>query len=162
MAISEGDQLPEATLVRMGDKGPEQLSTTALTAGRKVLMFGMPGAFTGTCTDDHLPSILRSQEALAAKGIDEIYVVTVNDPFVVKSWGDATGAAAAGISLVADPASDLTKATGLNFSAPPVGFYDRTKRSAMLIEDGKVTMLRVDENPGTCDVSSGDSVLSAL
>lgn len=162
MTISEGDSLPEATLARMGDKGPEQVTVSALTKGRKVVIFGLPGAYTGTCTTAHVPSFIRTMDGLKAKGVEGVYCVSVNDPFVMGAWGESTGANAAGIGMLGDPAAELTKAMGLDFTAPPVGLYDRSKRYAMLVEDGKVVKLQVEENPGVCEVSAGEALLAAI
>lgn len=162
MAISEGDMLPEATLARMGDGGPEQVTVSELTKGRKVVIFGLPGAYTGTCTTAHVPSFMRTRDAFAAKGVDDILCLSVNDPFVMGAWGDATGATEAGIGMVGDPSAEFTKAIDMAFTAPPVGLYDRSKRYAMLVEDGKVTKLQVEENPGVCEISGGEALLAAI
>lgn len=162
MTISAGDSLPEANLVRIGDEGPEDLSITALTQGRKVVIFGLPGAYTGTCTTAHVPSFIRTRAAFADKGIDAVICVAVNDPFVMQAWGASTGAAEAGITLLGDPASEFTKAIGMEFTAPPVGFYDRSKRYAMMVEDGTVRVLHLDENPGVCETSGGEALLDAI
>lgn len=162
MAISTGQALPDATLMRVGDNGPEGVPLAPKLAGRRVIIFGVPGAYTGTCTTAHVPSFLRTKDALTAKGVDEIVCVAVNDPFVMKAWGDSTGATVAGITMLADPASAFTKAIGLEFSAPPVGFIDRSKRYALLAEDGIVKVLHLEESPGTCDVSGGEAMLAAI
>lgn len=162
MTISAGDSLPEANLVRIGDEGPEDLSITALTQGRKVVIFGLPGAYTVTCTTAHVPSFIRTRAAFADKGIDAVICVAVNDPFVMQAWGASTGAAEAGITLLGDPASEFTKAIGMEFTAPPVGFYDRSKRYAMMVEDGTVRVLHLDENPGVCETSGGEALLDAI
>lgn len=162
MTLSVGSKLPDATLGRMGEAGPETVSLASLTAGRKIVLFGLPGAYTGTCSTAHVPSFMRSAEALKAKGIDEIICISVNDPFVMQSWDNDTGAGAAGITMLADMASEFTKAVGMNFTAPPVGFYDRSKRYALMAEDGEVKVLQIDEDAGTCNLSSGESMLDAL
>lgn len=162
MAISTGERLPEASLMRVGENGPETVPLAPMLAGRRVVVFGVPGAYTGTCTTAHVPSFIRTRDDLMARGVDEIVCVAVNDPFVMKAWGESTGAAAAGITMLADPASDFTRAIGLAFSAPAVGFADRSRRYAMLVEDGVVRVLHVEESPGTCDVSGGESMLAAL
>ena len=118
MTISAGQTLPEATLIRMGANGAEQVSISALTKGRKVVIFGVPGAFTPTCHSAHVPSFIRTKDGFAAKGVDEIICVSVNDPFVMKAWGEATGANAAGLSLLADADSSFTKALGGRPSRP--------------------------------------------
>lgn len=162
MTITTGDRLPDANLLRMGDKGPEQVALSSLTAGRKIVLFGLPGAYTGTCTTAHVPSFVRSMDALRAKGVDEVICVSVNDPFVMKAWGESTGATAAGITMLGDPASEFTKAMGLAFSAPPAGLIDRSKRYALAAQDGVVTVLHLEESPGTCDRSGGEAMLAAL
>ncbi|MBJ3761656.1 peroxiredoxin [Maribius pontilimi] len=162
MSISEGDTIPDATLVRMGDDGPEQVAMAELTKGRKVVIFGLPGAFTGTCTTAHVPSFMRVRDQLSDKGIDDVICVAVNDPFVMKAWSDATGADVAGIKMLGDPGAEFTKGVGMDFTAPPVGFYDRSQRYAMVVEDGKVTLLHAEENPGVCETSGGEAILAAL
>lgn len=162
MTIKAGDKLPEATLVRMGANGPEQVHLSELTAGRKVVIFGLPGAFTGTCTTAHVPSFIRTKGQFDAKGVDAIYCVSVNDPFVMGAWGESTGATAAGIGMLGDAAAEFTKAIGLDFSAPPIGLIDRSKRYAMYAEDGVVKVLQVEENAGVCTVSGGEALLEAI
>ncbi|WP_323769655.1 peroxiredoxin [Antarctobacter sp.] len=162
MTISVGDSLPEATLARMGDKGPEQVALSALTKGRKVVIFGLPGAYTGTCTTAHVPSFMRTRDGFADKGVDEVICLSVNDPFVMGAWGESTGASAAGIAMIGDPAAELTKAIGMDFTAPPAGLIDRSKRYAMLVEDGTVKVLHLEENPGVCETSGGEALLAAI
>jgi cytochrome c peroxidase len=162
MSISKGDRLPGAHLLKMGDKGPEQVDIGARMQGRKVVIFGLPGAYTGTCTTAHVPSFMRTAEALKAKGVDEIICVSVNDPFVMKAWGEATGATAAGITMLADAEGAFTRALGLNFDAPAAGLIGRSRRYALVAGDGVVEVLNVEETPGVCDVSGGEAVLRAL
>ncbi len=162
MAISIGDTLPNATLTKMGAEGPETVSVSELSKGRKIVLFGLPGAFTGTCSTAHVPSYIRSAEALKAKGVDEIICVAVNDPFVMAAWANDTGAGDAGINMLADTASEFTKGMGMEFTAPPVGFFDRSKRYALMAEDGVVKVLQLDENPGECNLSAGEAMLDAI
>jgi peroxiredoxin len=162
MAISIGDKLPQATLLAMGAEGPEAIDLTTKTSGRKVVIFGLPGAYTGVCSTAHVPSFIRTKDALAAKGVDEVICVSVNDPFVMGAWGEATGASAAGIAMLGDAESTFTKALGLEFSAPPAGLIDRSQRYALVAEDGVVTVLQVEESAGECNISAGESVLDAL
>jgi len=162
MVISVGDRLPKADLVRLGDAGPEQVSIDALTKGRKVVIFAVPGAFTPTCHSAHVPSFMRTKDAFAAKGVDEVVCISVNDPFVMKAWGEATGAAEAGISMLADGTSAFTAAMGLSFDAPPVGLMARSKRYALMAEDGVVKVLHLEESPGTCEISGGEALLAAI
>ena len=134
MAISTGQSLPAANLLQIGAEGPESVALSSKTQGRKVVIFAVPGAFTPPCHSAHVPSFMRTKDAFSAKGVDEIICVSANDPFVMKAWGEATGAAAAGIRMLADPESSFTKAIGLDFTAPPVGLLSRSQRYSMFIE----------------------------
>lgn len=162
MSISKGDTLPDATLLRMGDDGPEQVKLSEKIAGRKVVIFAVPGAYTGVCTTAHVPSFIRTKDAFDAKGVDEIICIAANDPFVMQAWGDSTGATAAGITMLGDAESEFTKAIGMDFSAPPAGLIARSKRYAMLVEDGSVSLLHVEDNPGMCETSAGEALLDAM
>ena len=162
MTISQGDTLPDATFIVMGESGPETVSLADKTKGRKVVLFAVPGAFTPTCHSAHVPSFIRTKDALMEKGVEEIICVAVNDPFIMQTWGEASGATEAGITMLADAEAEFTKSIGMNFSAPPVGFVDRSSRYAMLVEDGKVNLLQVDENPGTCELSAGEALLDSM
>lgn len=162
MTISTGDRLPDANLVRLGANGPEEVSIESLTKGRKVVIFAVPGAFTPTCHSAHVPSFIRTKDALASKGVEEVICVSVNDPFVMKAWGEATGAAEAGISMLADGTGAFTSAMGLSFDAPPVGLMGRSKRYALMAEDGVVKVLHLEESPGVCEVSGGEALLAEL
>ena len=162
MTISVGDKLPGASLLRMGENGPEAVDLAANLAGRKVVIFGLPGAYTGVCTTAHVPSFMRNMDKLAAKGVAEVICISANDPFVLKAWGEATGAAAAGITFLGDAQSEFIKAIGLDFSAPPAGLIDRSKRYALLAEDGVVKVLQVEDSPGTCTISGGEALLDAM
>jgi len=134
MTLSVGDTLPNADLYRMGAEGPESVSMDSLTKGRKVVIFGLPGAYTGTCTTAHVPSFMRTKDAFAAKGVDEIICLSVNDPFVMNAWGESTGGAAAGLTFLGDAASEFTAAVGMGFDAPPAGLHARSKRYAMYVD----------------------------
>ena len=160
--ISTGDTLPEATLIQMGENGPEEVRLSSKVKGRKVVIFAVPGAFTPTCHSAHVPSFMRTKDQFAAKGVDEIICVSVNDPFVMKAWGEATGATAAGLTMLADPASEFTKAISMDFDAPPAGLIARSKRYAMLVEDGKVVALNLEESPGACEISAGEGLLAVI
>ena len=162
MAISVGDTLPEGQLIRIGNSGPEAVSISDLTKGRKVVFFAVPGAFTPTCHSAHVPSFIRTKAGFDGKGIDEIVCISVNDPFVMKAWGEATGAANAGISMLADADGSFTKAVGLDFTAPPAGLFGRSKRYALYAENGVVRTLHQEESPGTCEISGGEALLAAI
>lgn len=162
MTISTGAKLPDATLVKMGEKGPEPVALGDKLKGRKVALFAVPGAFTPTCHSAHVPSFIRTKDDFAAKGVDEIICISVNDPFVMKAWGEATGATEAGITMLSDASSEFTKAIGMNFDAPPAGLVARSKRYAMLVDDGVVTVFHPEESPGTCEISGGEALLAAI
>ncbi len=162
MTISQGAKLPDATLLHISDTGPASVAVADKLAGRKVVIFGLPGAYTGTCTSAHVPSFIRTADKFAAKGVDEIICISVNDPFVMKAWGESTGATKAGITMLADADASFTKAVGLAFTAPPVGFFDRSKRYALYAEDGVVKVLHVEESPGVCEASGGEALLAAI
>ncbi|MEL6510235.1 MAG: peroxiredoxin [Pseudomonadota bacterium] len=162
MTISVGDTLPDATLVQLGADGPEGVSMAEKVKGRKVVIFAVPGAYTPTCHSAHVPSFIRTKDGFDAKGVDEIICVSVNDPFVMKAWGADTGAANAGITMLGDAESAFTKAIGMDFDAPPAGLVARSKRYAMLVEDGVVKLLNEEASPGECEVSAGEALLEAL
>lgn len=162
MALETGTRLPDATLLKMGEKGPETVNLTDKLKGRKVVLFALPGAYTGTCSTAHVPSFVRSMDALRAKGVDEVICVSVNDPFVMKAWGEATGATDAGITFLGDADGSFTRAAGMDFTAPPAGLIGRSKRYAVLAEDGVVKLLHLEESPGVCEVSGGEAMVAAM
>ncbi|MEO1640783.1 MAG: peroxiredoxin [Pseudomonadota bacterium] len=162
MTIQTGDTLPDATLLHMGAEGPQQVKLSDKLKGRKVVLFGLPGAYTGTCTTAHVPSFMVTFDDFKAKGVDEIICISVNDPFVMQAWGDSTRATEVGITMLADAESEFTKAIGMNFSAAPVGFVDRSKRYSMLVDDGVVTILNAESSPGECEISAGETLLEAM
>ncbi len=160
--ISKGSKLPAANLQVMGENGPEAYDLKAKLAGRKVVIFGLPGAYTSTCSTAHVPSFIRTKAGFAAKGVDEIICLSVNDAFVMAAWGDSTGANKAGITMLGDVQAEFTKAIGMEFSVPAIGLIDRSKRYALYAEDGVVKVLHVEENAGACDISGGESLLAAI
>jgi glutaredoxin/glutathione-dependent peroxiredoxin len=162
MAIREGDRLPGATLLRVGESGPEPVALGDRLEGRKVVVFAVPGAFTRTCHSAHVPSFIRTKDALAAKGVEEIICIAVNDPFVLKAWGEASGASEAGITMLSDAEGAFTRAVGMEFDAPASGLIGRSRRYAMVVEDGVVRTLHVEEGRGTCEISGGEAVLATL
>lgn len=159
MSVEKGDVLPGATLLRLGDNGPEAVSLGEKMKGRKIVIFALPGAYTGVCSTSHVPSFIRVIDALKTKGVEEVICISVNDPFVMKAWGEATGATAAGITMLADAESAFTTAIGMGFSAPAAGLINRSQRYAMVVEDGVVKVLNKEEAPGVCDISGGEAIL---
>lgn len=162
MTIKTGDTLPDATFLVMGEEGPKRVLLSDKLEGRKVVIFGLPGAYTGTCSTAHVPSFMVTYDDFKAKGVDEIICVSVNDPFVMQAWGESTSAIETGITMLADPESKFTTAIGMNFSAPPVGFVERSKRYSMLVEDGVVTILNEEASRGQCEISSGETLLAQM
>lgn len=162
MTISVGDKLPEANLLQMGANGAEAVALGDRLRGRKVVIFGLPGAYTGTCTTSHVPSFMRVREKLAAKGVDEVICIAVNDPFVMKAWGEATGAAAAGITFLGDGDASFTKAIGQEFTVPNLAFFDRSKRYALFAVDGVVKVLNQGQETNACEISGGEAMLAAI
>ncbi|SMR81918.1 Peroxiredoxin [Aliiroseovarius halocynthiae] len=162
MTLNVGDKLPDANLLRMGADGPEAVSLASLLDGRNVVLFALPGAYTGTCTTAHVPSYIRTKAALNDAGVDDVICVSVNDPFVMGAWSDSTGAGDAGVLFLADSQAEFTKAVGMDFTAPPVGLVDRSQRYSAYVVDGEVKILHAEENPGVCETSAGEAMLDAI
>lgn len=162
MTIKIGDKLPNATVLEMGADGPQSLEMSALLDGKKVLIFAVPGAYTPTCTKSHLPGYVDNAPEFYAKGIDAIYCISVNDPFVTKAWGEMIGAPKQDIRVLADAASEFTGKIGMAFDGPPAGLYARSKRYAMIVDNGVVQALEVEENPGVCQLSSAETMLGMV
>jgi len=160
--ISTGDKLPGADLMRMGEDGPESVALSDIVDGKLVAIFAVPGAYTPTCTLSHLPSFIRNMDNLHNKGVREVICISVNDPFVMKAWADSTDAADAGITMLADPEGSYTRSIGMDFSAPPFGLVGRSKRYAMLVDDGMIKSVNVEESPGVCEVSAAEVLLEDL
>lgn len=159
--IKTGDRLPEGMLLQAKPDGTAEISVSDFTAGRRVVLFGVPGAFTPTCDSAHLPSFIASGSALRERGIAAIGCVSVNDAHVMRRWGEATGAHEAGIEMLADPLAEFTKALGVTYSNPAVGMHDRSRRYAMVVEDGVVGILHLEEK-GLCTISKGEDILELL
>lgn len=162
MTISVGDTLPNATLSTMSAEGPITVELKSLIEGRKVVLFGLPGAFTGTCDRAHLPSFIRNVDGFKAKGVEDIICIAVNDPFVMKKWEETSGGAEAGVTMLADPQSELTRALGLEFDVPFLGFFNRCQRFALMAENGVVKVLNLEEEAGVCSLTTGEELLEKL
>lgn len=161
MAISVGETLPDATVLIMTDSGPAPLEISSLISGKKVVLFGVPGAFTPTCHSNHLPGFLDNLEAFKAKGVDEIAVVSVNDPFVMEQWATASNGAGK-IHFLADGGCTFTRALGMDVDLTDFGMGVRSQRYSMVIEGGKVTQLNVEESPKDATRSGAAALLEAL
>lgn len=161
MPIKVGDRLPEAKFRVMTAEGPAWKNTSEIFAGKKVAMFAVPGAFTGTCHKSHMPSFVRNVDALKAKGVDTIAVTAVNDHFVMDAWVKASGAEGK-IEFLSDGNAEFAKALDLTNDATAGGMGIRSKRYAMLIDDGVVKVLNIEEKPGVVETSSAENLLKSM
>ncbi len=159
MSIQVGDNIPHCTMKTMGEKGPRDIDTREIFAGRKVLLFAVPGAFTPGCTMTHLPGYVANADEIKAKGVDTIACMAVNDAFVMAAWGEAQNASE--LLMLADGNCEFTAALGLELDGSGFGLGTRSQRFAMLVEDGKVTHLNVEAGTGV-DVSSARTMLALL
>lgn len=160
MAIAVGEELPEVEVRTMTSDGPKAVSSREVLGKGTVVLFGVPGAFTPTCSDHHLPGYVLRAEELRAKGVDTVACVSVNDAFVMGAWGQSRQVGDA-VLLLADGNGELTEALGLEMDGSGFGMGRRSKRYAMVLEDGVVRQLFVEPGPGL-QVSSADAVLAAL
>jgi peroxiredoxin len=161
MTIKIGDSLPEATFRLITSDGPRPVTTGEFFKGKKVVLFGLPGAFTPTCHKNHLPGFIANEAAIKAKGIDAIAMTSVNDPHVLSAWSKATGSDGK-IEFLADGNADFAKAAGLEFDASAGGLGLRSKRYSMLVDNGVVKSLNVEDSPGKADISGADQLLGHL
>jgi peroxiredoxin len=161
MTINVGDALPEATFRVVTPEGPANKTTKDLFAGKKVVLFAVPGAFTPTCHKNHLPGFLEKAEAIKAKGVDAIAVTSVNDVFVMEAWANATNGAGK-IEFLADGNANFAQALGLTMDGSAGGLGIRSKRYSMIVEDGIVKALNVEDVPSKADVSGAEALLKQL
>jgi peroxiredoxin len=159
--IQVGDRLPAANLKRLTADGIKDVSLGDITKGKKVVLFAVPGAFTPTCSERHLPGFLEGTEALKAKGVQAIVCVAVNDPFVLNAWDKATNIGGR-IELLSDGNAEFTRAIGLELDGSGAGLGTRSKRYAMVVDDGVVKTLLVEAAPGQADKSSAQAILATL
>ncbi len=160
MTIQVGESIPAVTLKRLGSNGMEEITTDAIFKGKKVVVFGLPGAFTPTCSAKHLPGFVEQAAAIKAKGVDTIVCLSVNDPFVMRAWGEQNDVEDK-VLMLPDGNGTLTGVLGLEMDGTAYGLGQRSQRFAMVVEDGKVTKLAV-EPPGGFGVSSAPAVLAEL
>ena len=161
MTIKVGDTVPNATFRVMTAEGPKPKTTDDVFKGKKVAVFAVPGAFTPTCSNLHMPSFLNNLGAFKAKGVDAVAVISVNDPFVMKEWAKATGGDGK-IDFLADGGAEFTKAIGMDFDGSGAGLGVRSKRYSMLVDNGTVKNLNVEDAPGKCDISGGEALLGQI
>jgi peroxiredoxin len=162
MKISVGQKMPNSTLSYFGPDGVSQIELIDLLKGKKVVIFALPGAFTNTCSSKHLPGFIEKSARIKKEGVDEIICISVNDPFVMSKWGETTGAVDVGIKMLADPASDFTKSIGTEFTVPPIGFFNRSKRCAFIVENQKIVYAYLDDASGVVTGSSAEAILLNL
>jgi peroxiredoxin len=161
MTIAVGGKLPDATFKTSTADGPKELSTAEIFAGRKVVLFGVPGAFTPTCNNNHLPGYIENRDAILARGVDQIAVVAVNDVFVMNAWARASGGDGK-ILFLADGSGDFARAAGLDLDLSKGGLGHRLKRFSAIVEDGTVTALNIEDAPGTVASSGAATILEQL
>jgi len=159
MAIKAGDKIPDCTLKTMGDKGPLDIATQDIFSGKKVLLFAVPGAFTPGCSLTHLPGYVVNADKIKAQGVDTIACMSVNDAFVMGAWGNDQNASE--ILMLADGNADFTAALGLELDGSGFGMGTRSQRFAMIVEDGTVSHLNVEDGPGI-DASSAETMMTLL
>ncbi len=160
MSIKVGDRLPNATFRVMTAEGPKPKTSDEVFKGKKVVLFAVPGAFTPTCSKNHLPGFVQNADAIKSKGVDTIAVTSVNDCFVHDAWKKSANAEA--IEFLADGSADFAKAIGLELDASANGLGIRSKRYSMIVEDGVVKTLNVEDVPSKADVSTAENILKAL
>jgi peroxiredoxin len=160
MAIKVGDRVPNATFTVMTPEGPKPKTTDGLFKGKKVVLFAVPGAFTPTCHKNHMPGFVKNADAIKAKGIDTIAVTGVNDVFVMDAWKKASGGDA--IEFLADGSAAWAKAVGITADLTERGLGLRSGRYAMIVEDGVVKTLNVEDSPGKADVSGAENLMKSL
>jgi glutaredoxin/glutathione-dependent peroxiredoxin len=161
MTIAIGDSLPEATFRVLGSEGIDKLTTADIFAGKKVVLFAVPGAFTPTCHLKHLPGFIDNADAFKKKGVNTVACVAVNDPFVLDAWAKATDGMGK-VLFLSDGNGEFTKKIGLDFDGSGIGLGTRSKRYAMLVDDGVVKALNIEDSPGIADVSTAEKLLAAL
>ena len=160
MTIAVGDGVPDVKVFTFGAKGPEATTSAELLGHGKIVLFGVPGAFTPTCSDHHLPGFVLRADELRAKGVDKVVCVSVNDPFVMGAWGENQHVDGS-VVMLADGNGELTRAMGLTMDGSGFGLGERSQRYAAILDDGVVSWLAVEPGPGL-NVSSVEEVLAAL
>ncbi len=161
MTIKPGDKLPDATLMHLTDAGPAPISTEELFGGKTVALFAVPGAFTPTCSNQHLPGFIEKSEELRAAGVDTIVCMSVNDAFVMGAWGQQQGAAGK-VMMVGDGNAELTQKMGLSVDSSGFGMGTRSVRFSMIVRDGVLETLNIEQNPGQAVDSGAENLLSQL
>ena len=161
MTIKAGDTMPEGQFTTMTDDGPKPVTSSELFGGKTVVLFGLPGAFTPTCSNSHLPGYIQNAGALKGKGVDTIACMSVNDAFVMGAWGKAQGAGDA-VMMLADGSADYASAMGLNLDLTARGMGMRATRFSILVENGVAKAVNVEENPGVAEATGAETMLGQI
>ena len=161
MTIQIGDSIPSAHVTQMTADGVKKISTDDFFKGKRVVLFAVPGAYTPTCSNQHLPGFVAHAAAIKAKGVDVIACISVNDIFVMKAWGESANAAS-NVDMLADGNGEFAKALGVDFDASQMGMGVRSWRFSMLVDDGIVKQFNREPNPGEAKVSGAETILAQL
>jgi peroxiredoxin (alkyl hydroperoxide reductase subunit C) len=161
VTIKENETLPDATLFEYKDKKIDSFKLSKVIEEKKIVIFALPGAFTPTCSEKHLPGYVLNAEKFFKKGVDEVWCLAVNDPFVMYAWG-LVGKSLSSIRMVSDGNCEFTKKIGLDKDLGAIGFGLRSMRYAMVVEGGKVLSIFVEDDPGQLEKSDAQSVLASL
>ena len=159
--LKEGDKIPAITLKQMTAAGPTDVALSEYCAGRKVVIFAVPGAFTPTCSESHVPSYIDKAQALRDKGVEAVACISTADFFVMNAWGKSLGTGG-NVDMLADGNNEFTRAAGMTLDLSGLGLGERSQRYVMVLEDGVVTHLALESDPGSATVSAADAVLEKL
>ena len=159
--LKEGDKIPAVTLKQMTSEGPTDVPLADYCAGRKVVIFALPGAFTPTCSESHLPTYIENAKALRDKGVQAVACVSTADFFVMNAWGKSLGVGAT-VDMLADGNAEFTRAAGMTLDLSALGLGERSQRYVMVLDDGVITHLAMETDPGSATVSAADAVLAKL
>jgi len=159
--LKEGDKIPAITLKQLTAAGPIDVALSDYCAGRKVVIFALPGAFTPTCSESHVPSYIDKAQALREKGVAAVACISTTDFFVMSAWGKSLGTGD-NIDMLADGNHEFTRAAGMTLDLSSIGLGERSQRYAMVLEDGVITYLAMETDPGVATVSAADAILEKI
>ena len=162
MVIKVSDKFPESNLYLYKDGKMEKVITTKIFLDKKIVLFGMPGAFTPTCSNYHVPSITDQMSDFKKKGVDKVFCLVVNDIHVTKLWAEKTGALESGLNFITDPSGKLVKKLELSFNAPEIGFINRSKRFCIILNNLTVEKIFIEEERGICNLTSGYNIFKQI